>query len=469
MRNLDQLKKLIQGSAILGALISDGSIQVVYKAPPKVDEELLFRTWEVEILIVDADFADQARKALEQLGFETSATRDRITGSKDTPITSSEREEIRGAEKQAAKQEKETKRVLKEQATDSSIEELQQQIDDLKEDVDLMGLVRPKGQAGARGPAGAPGRDGRDGRDVVATNARLGDLQDVTSDEPRQGQIVMWQEASQSWELRYPPQSPQAVPAGGGGGGGNGGGNGGGGDNGGGGGIALTVQQRNRETLSAPPTNAVTNVSAISFDTDSGFVVEDLGNGTQEAFIKLNSTFNPWHVDGEETLDATGEEPVEFVAGDGISIRTDATKSPKQIIIEADGLIAMEDGDSEGGGGNGGGGGGCEDCVEEAPLDGGYYVRHMGVWVKTDNFDPSAPIDGGDLDSGVALNGPEIFDGGNFQTGVTLSTEDFVVDGGNFDASFLSIDIQLAQKDELIGQLQQQMAEVLARLTQLEA
>ena len=332
MRNLDQLKKLIQGSAILGALLADGSIQVVYKAPPKVDEDLLFRTWTVEILIVDSDFADQARKALEQLGFETSATRDRITGSKDTPITSSEREEIRGAEKQAAKQEKETKRVLKEQATDSSIEELQQQIDELKQDVDLMGLVRPKGQAGPRGPAGAPGRDGRD---VVATNARLGDLQDVTSDEPRQGQIVMWQEASQSWELRYPPKSPQAVPAGGGGGGA---------------GIALTVQSRNREDLTAPPTSVLQNVSAISFDTDSGFVVEDLGDGTQEAFIKLNSTFNPWYVDGEETLDATGEEPVEFVAGAGITIRTDATTEPKQIIIEADGT-------------GGGGGGGGDICV----------------------------------------------------------------------------------------------------------
>ena len=51
--------------------------------------------------------------------------------------------------------------------------------------------------------------------------------------------------------------------------------------------------------MTAAPTGTIANVTTLSFDTDSGFEVVDLGNGTQEAFVKLNSTFNPWHVDGQ--------------------------------------------------------------------------------------------------------------------------------------------------------------------------
>ena len=192
------------------------------------------------------------------------------------------------------------------------------------------------------------------------------------------------------------------------------------GENGTGGSGSLTVQQRDRDNMSDPPTGTITNVSTLSFDTDSGFEVVDLGNGTQEAFVKLNSTFNPWYVDGQTTLDATGEEPVEFVGGPGVTITTDATTDPKQIIFETSG--------------------GADGGIPEAPLDERYYVRHMGTWVDLQTalahlmvgdggaFSPEA--DAGDFTSGTsATTTSQIFDGGNFTTGATDATDDQAVEG----------------------------------------
>jgi hypothetical protein len=70
-------------------------------------------------------------------------------------------------------------------------------------------------------------------------------------------------------------------------------------------------------------TNQVTGVSAIRFDKDTGFNVEDLGEG--EVKISLGSSWKTWQVDGQDSLVAVGEDTVTFVAGDNMSIATDAT------------------------------------------------------------------------------------------------------------------------------------------------
>ena len=385
------------------------------------------------------------------------------------------------------------------------------------------------GRDGLDGRDGRDGKDGRDGQDLDATEVELFDLKDV-EESPiplKKGQVLTWD--GEKWTNLYVRQTTTYV----GGGSGSGGGGTGGqinsdtitsdtaptqredgkgalrdGDTwwksdtgqlfvyyvdgdagqwveidtgeGGGGGIPLRVQSRSRNDLTASPTNVVYNVSALSFDTDSGFEVQDLSDGTQEAFIKMNSTFNPWQVDGQDDLRATGEEPVEFVAGPGVRIRTDATTEPKQIIIEATG-------------GGGGGGGQCDgildggnaddgtsngvDCpdpgieeapedgqqyarqdgawqvvetgtgdVEEAPMDGNFYVRHYGAWVDLRAalgalgvmVDESA--DGGNFTTGqsVATNST-IFDAGNFTTGESVAIDDAVMDGGNFSGSVKGI------------------------------
>ena len=81
-------------------------------------------------------------------------------------------------------------------------------------------------------------------------------------------------------------------------------------------GFALTVGTR---TAGVNNNDAVSNVKAIRF-AKTPFSVTDLGSG--EVLIQSESTFNPWYVNGQGTLKATGEEPIEFIAGPGIAITT---------------------------------------------------------------------------------------------------------------------------------------------------
>lgn len=79
--------------------------------------------------------------------------------------------------------------------------------------------------------------------------------------------------------------------------------------------------------------NVVSNVSAIRFDEDSGFGVQDLGGNAVK--VLMNSTFKTWKVDGQSDLVADGLDTIEFVAGDNISITTDPLSSPKSITINS--------------------------------------------------------------------------------------------------------------------------------------
>lgn len=72
---------------------------------------------------------------------------------------------------------------------------------------------------------------------------------------------------------------------------------------------------------------------------------------------------------------------------------------------------------SGGGSGGGTGGGG----IEEAPLDGNYYVRSSGKWLDMV----------GVLDS-LGYTRSDILDGGDFTNVTTDATDDAVIDGGNF-------------------------------------
>jgi len=80
-------------------------------------------------------------------------------------------------------------------------------------------------------------------------------------------------------------------------------------------------------------TNAVNGVSTIAFDLDSGFDVVDLGNDTVK--IQINSTFKFWEVEGQDTIVAEGLDTVTFIAGDNISLATNATS--KSLTISAAG------------------------------------------------------------------------------------------------------------------------------------
>jgi hypothetical protein len=72
------------------------------------------------------------------------------------------------------------------------------------------------------------------------------------------------------------------------------------------------------------------DVSILRFDSDSGFDVINLGNGSIK--VAMNSTFKTWKVDGQNDLIATGLDTIEFEAGTGITITTDPNASPNKKI-----------------------------------------------------------------------------------------------------------------------------------------
>ena len=146
---------------------------------------------------------------------------------------------------------------------------------------------------------------------LVALSADLGTTSidalsdvDTSTAPPSDGQKLAWNAADGEWQ---PASDPTP--------------------------YALTVQQR--DTAVGTPANVISNVDTVTFNTANGFTVTDLGNG--EAFVELGSTFAPWLVDGQTTLDPTGEEPIRFIAGTNVTIETDALSTPKSITFNATG------------------------------------------------------------------------------------------------------------------------------------
>lgn len=82
-------------------------------------------------------------------------------------------------------------------------------------------------------------------------------------------------------------------------------------------------------------TSPLSNITAIRFDTDSGFDITDLGSGAVK--VGMNSTFKTWKVDGQSDLVATGLDTIKFVAGSGVSITTDPLAATKTITFSATG------------------------------------------------------------------------------------------------------------------------------------
>jgi hypothetical protein len=101
---------------------------------------------------------------------------------------------------------------------------------------------------------------------------------------------------------------------------------------GGGGGSSISVQSTG---VNGALISELTGINTIKFDTTTGFNVADGGTGS--ALISLNSSFKTWNVDGEEGLIAVGEDTVNIVSGEGVSISANNTTGAKTLTISATG------------------------------------------------------------------------------------------------------------------------------------
>lgn len=79
----------------------------------------------------------------------------------------------------------------------------------------------------------------------------------------------------------------------------------------------------------------VNGVTTIGFDSVTGFQLDQMSPNTVK--ISLGSTFKTWKVTGQQDLVAVGEDTVEFVAGNNITLTTNPNTNPKRLTISASG------------------------------------------------------------------------------------------------------------------------------------
>lgn len=107
-----------------------------------------------------------------------------------------------------------------------------------------------------------------------------------------------------------------------------------------GGGSALEVSLVNAQSTI---TNSLSAVSALRFDTDSGFSLTDLGGGQVKigvtSYRVANSSFKYITVAGQSQLAANGSDTLNLIAGAGVKITTNANASPQSLTISAPGTV----------------------------------------------------------------------------------------------------------------------------------
>ena len=77
----------------------------------------------------------------------------------------------------------------------------------------------------------------------------------------------------------------------------------------------------------------IASVTTLKFDRDTGFHVEDVGDNAVK--ISLGSSFKTWNVSGNDPLVAVGEDTVEIIAGNNITISTNTSSNPKSITFNS--------------------------------------------------------------------------------------------------------------------------------------
>ncbi|MGA0983314.1 MAG: hypothetical protein ACO3ST_01295 [Burkholderiaceae bacterium] len=200
---------------------------MLYRQKPVISEDRLSATWTVEVLILDLTIDDLVAKALARLGFQIKRNGDTLRATREWVLTDSERAELQQVDRANAQKQEQAEQKQQQSDQQQVISELQAQVQALREELELMALVPAKRSASTAtaepGPAGPAGRDGKDGQDLVATDAKLSDLQDVSPEAPSQGWVLTWDDASEQWEPKPPRVGISSIGGGAGGNGGDGG------------------------------------------------------------------------------------------------------------------------------------------------------------------------------------------------------------------------------------------------------
>ena len=403
-----QLKALLQGNAVIRAALEEGDIRIIYKRKPTLSDDLLFGTWEVEVLLVDPEISPLVISALEKQGFEVTARGDKLHAEYTFPITPAQRRAMEQREqerKDAAREKKHQGEVDALQAAIAEIkEDFARKLQELQEEIELQGLLPNKPKQGPPGPAGRPGRDGKD---AEAADIELQDLSDVSKIPAGNGQVLMWSEKALEWQPKHVTSSFTNISGGGGGGGGG-----------------------------IKPENP-----------GPGGPEEDQNNGWLPKWWYESAEGHWMPRTGMQNIGSADMPVKELFVSSGSIIMDGHTvalgeKNGEQRLTYDDKVLAYETYTDDGE---------AVQPIGDAPRDGYSYVRYMGTWkrlvdalpdgVGGDGVDGGVwselicgySADGGDLNEGEAEPPHVKVDGGNLDTGEADDSAAGTWDGGKLN------------------------------------
>lgn len=295
----------------------------------------------------------------------------------------------------------------------------------LMEEVRDQMLLVHSGRPGKDGANGRDGVDGRDGRDLVATEASLEDLQNVEQNIAKEdGQVLTWKNGV--WQNLFIPQIVSSI-------------SGGGGTSGteGGGGLSLLGSGAWRYSSSTAGNPASSRVQFDNADPSLATFayVSRYNNENKDVynlFPVLVTTGTLLYIQGNDADNYYLYE----VTADTVQVGGTHLEVSIALIAEgADSGFSNNDVLTLGSYSTTPGGGG----VEEAPLDGAYYVRQNGQWVNLADAlldlqeQALDDLDAGDFTTGVTnANNSTGLDAGDFTAGTATTTVTTDFDGGNF-------------------------------------
>lgn len=303
------------------------------------------------------------------------------------------------------------------------------------------------GRDGVDGLPGKDGRDGRDGKDLVATEAKLFDLQDVEQGiQMERGQVLTWDGVK--WTNLYVPKSFFS----GGVASSSGGSNGGGGSSGGGDQVSATIRWKFHSTAhEEEPDPGDFHTDTADGDLVTVFHVSDETSRGNDVELLVRDLLQQGY---DRIYVASSDDPsqahlyavtgyTETSGGFEINVThiETAGTEPNFVSPKLYEFLFTKSAVASGGG------------IPEAPQDGNYYVRQDGAWINLEtaltalgisgggsseiidggNFSglsSDATLEGGDFTSGQGGDSASTVDAGDFGTGSSTATSNTVVEGG---------------------------------------
>lgn len=205
----ESIRSVFKKDALIASILDTISIDLSGKPPvamgpsasikriPSIDG--LEASWDIQIIGLTDEESGIIADAIKTLfpGAEVKYTLTLLTAKIYTLVTPQLKQFVEDAKRQA----EDADRINR---IESAVERAESVKDGRDGIMGLMGPRGPQGDPGAPGDRGPQGLPGRDGKDLLATDAELDDLKDVSVPDPKVGQVLTYD--GTSWVSRFAQQ-----------------------------------------------------------------------------------------------------------------------------------------------------------------------------------------------------------------------------------------------------------------------